>query len=97
MWHRIHSFFEHSKSGTPDSSRLRRSSGSDREQELTTFQKLLLETDYPACVGLVRIGDWPMPIHECWNDCRPSRPARWYIRHLPLSWVRWNSKGSHIA
>lgn len=85
------------KGGKPDSSRARRVSGSDGKPELTSWQRLLENTEYPACVGLTRTGRWPNPVYECWNDCEPSRPAPLMIRYLPLKFIDWSCRGSHFT
>ena len=54
-------------------------------------------TDYPACVGLTRIGNSKLPWRqrrtECWTDMK-ERPYAWYLRFLPNSWIWYTRQGA---
>lgn len=51
--------------------------------------------DYPACVGLVKIGTWSL-YQECWNDGISRRP-RLLLRYIPWQIIDWNRKGSYLS
>jgi len=55
----------------------------------------LYNRDYPACVGLSKSGKYGR-VHEVWNDTESSRPTPWYMRFIPMKYIKWDSKGSYL-
>ena len=55
----------------------------------------LYNRDYPACVGLGKAGKYGR-VHEVWNDTKGSRPTPWYMRLIPMKYIKWDSKGSYL-
>ncbi len=54
----------------------------------------LSDYSYPACVGLSKVGKFGR-VHELWNDLK-SRPTPWYMRVIPMKFIKWDRKGSYI-
>jgi hypothetical protein len=50
--------------------------------------------DYPACVGLSKIGKYGR-VYELWNNMT-SCPTPWYMRLLPMKFIKWSRDGSYI-
>ena len=51
---------------------------------------------WPSCVGLSRTGKFGR-VQEVWNN--PNRsfvPTPWYMRLIPMRWIRWDREGSYI-
>lgn len=63
---------------------------------MTEWERVRQSTIYPACIGLARIGSWPKPYTECWNDGK-SRKAPWYLRYFPWSVIKWKNTGSYFS
>jgi hypothetical protein len=53
------------------------------------------QSSWPACVGLSKIGKYGR-VHTLWNDTKGSRPTPWYMRLIPMMFIKWNRKGSYI-
>ena len=51
--------------------------------------------EWPACVGLSRIGKYGR-VYTLWNDCKGSRPTPWYMRLVPMKYIKWDNKGSYL-
>jgi len=51
---------------------------------------------YPACVGLSRIGKLGR-VQEVWNHPNHSFvPTPWWMRLFPMSWIKWDREGVYI-
>ena len=51
------------------------------------------QADYPACVGLSRIG---FETHSLWNDLKGPRKLKWYYNLIPFRFLTWDRKGVKI-
>ena len=51
------------------------------------------QADYPACVGLSRIG---FETHTLWNDLKGPRKLKWYYNLIPFRFLTYNRKGVKI-
>ena len=45
------------------------------------------QSSYPACVGLGKVGKYGR-VHEVWNDTKGSRPTPWYMRFIPMKYIK---------
>ena len=55
---------------------------------------VLSNRHYPACVGLSKVGRYGR-VYEVWNDLK-NRPSPWYMRLIPMKYIKWDSKGSYL-
>ena len=54
-----------------------------------------MQSSWPACVGLSKIGKYGR-VHTLWNDCKGSRPTPWYMRLIPMRYIKWDRNGSYL-
>ena len=50
-----------------------------------------IDQEWPACVGLSKIGKYGR-VHTLWNDCKGRRHKPWYMRLIPMKYIKWDSK-----
>ena len=55
----------------------------------------MVQSSWPACVGLSKIGKYGR-VHTLWNDCKGSRPTPWYMRLIPMRYIKWDRDGSYL-
>jgi len=53
------------------------------------------QSSWPACVGLGKIGKYGR-VHTIWNDCKGSRSTPWYMRLVPMKYIKWDRNGSYL-
>lgn len=55
----------------------------------------MVQSSWPACVGLSKTGKYGR-VHTLWNDCKGSRPTSWYMRLVPMRYIKWDRNGSYL-
>lgn len=53
------------------------------------------QSNHPACIGLSKVGNYGR-VHTLWNDCKGSRPTPWYMRLIPMRYIKWDRNGSYL-
>ena len=55
----------------------------------------MVQSSWPACVGLSKTGKYGR-VYTLWNDCKGSRPTPWYMRLIPMRYIKWDRNGSYL-
>ena len=55
----------------------------------------MVQSSWPACVGLSKTGKYGR-VHTLWKDCKGSRPTPWYMRLIPMRYIKWDRNGSYL-
>ena len=55
----------------------------------------MVQSSWTACVGLSKTGKYGR-VHTLWNDCKGSRPTPWYMRLIPMRYIKWDRNGSYL-
>ena len=55
---------------------------------------LINNSNFQRGVAVSKVGRYGR-VYEVWNDLK-NRPSPWYMRLIPMKFIKWDSKGSYL-